>query len=162
MRQLDIEDIEDETEGDLYIIYDLIINGSGLICSHCGKRFTVDELFEQKIVVGNEEGYITHIDCLLGYVIKAEPIISSGLAHGLFSESQVRQDLLSRPLESIILDISRACSFKRLSPLKQNRECSRFVASELNLIAERNNHNLELLLNYLDNTVPNSIYSDLN
>ncbi|UCE12332.1 MAG: hypothetical protein JSV04_09030, partial [Candidatus Heimdallarchaeota archaeon] len=99
--------IEDESEIDLYVIYDAIINGGGLICSHCGKRIIVEELYEQKIVIGNEEGYISHIDCLIGYIIKAEPVISSGLAHGLFSESQVRQDLLSRPFESIILDISR-------------------------------------------------------
>ncbi|UCG89991.1 MAG: hypothetical protein JSU57_05890 [Candidatus Heimdallarchaeota archaeon] len=159
MKQLDIDD---ESEADLFVVYDLIINGGGLICSHCGKRFTVDELFEQKIVVGNEEGYVAHVDCLLGYIMKAEPIISSGLASGLFSESQVRHDLLSRPFESVILDISRACSYKRLSPSKQNQECSKFVAFESNLIEERNNYNLELLLTYLDSTLTNSTYSDLN
>ena len=61
IRQLDI----DESEIDLFVVYDLIINGGGLICSHCGKRIRIEELFEQKIVVGNEEGYITHVDCLL-------------------------------------------------------------------------------------------------
>jgi len=155
-------DIDEDSEADLFVVYDLIINGGGLICSHCGKRFTVDELFEQKIVVGNEEGYVAHVDCLLRYIMKAEPIISSGLASGLFSESQVRQDLLSRPFESVILDISRACSYKRLSPSKQNQECSKFVAFESNLIEERNNYNLELLLTYLDTTLNNSTYSDLN
>jgi hypothetical protein len=158
MRQLDI----DESEIDLFVVYDLIINGGGLICSHCGKRITIEELFEQKIVVGNEEGYITHVDCLLEYIMKAEPIISSGLANGLFSESQVRQDLLSRPLESVVLDISRACSYNRLSPSKQNRECSKFIAFESNLIGERNSYNLELLLTYLDNTLIDSSFSDLN
>ena len=94
--------------------------------------------------------------------MKAEPIISSVLAHGLFSESQVRQDLLSRPFESVILDISRACSYKSLSPSKQNHVCSKFIASESNFIEERNNYNLELLLTYLDRTVPDSTYSDVN
>jgi len=158
MRQLDIDD----SEIDLFVVYDLIINGGGLICSHCGKRITIEELFEQKIVVGNEEGYITHVDCLLGYIMKAEPIISSGLVNGLFSESQVRQDLLSRPFESVVLDISRACSYKRLSPSKQNQECSKFIAFESNLIGERNNYNLELLLTYLDNSLSDSSFSDLN
>lgn len=158
MRQLDIE----ESEIDLFVVYDLIISGGGLICSHCGKRISIEELFEQKIIVGNDDGYITHVDCLLRYIMKAEPIISSGLANGLFSEAQVRQDLLSRPFESVILDISRACSYKRLSTSKQSHECSKFIAFESNLIEERNNHNLELLLSYLDNTLINSTYSDLN
>ncbi len=158
-RQLDIEE---DSETDLFVVYDLIINGGGLICSHCAKRITIEELFEQKIVVGNEEGYITHVDCLLRYIMKAEPTISSGLANGLFSESQVRQDLLSRPFESVILDISRACSYKRLSPSKQNQECSKFIANESNLIVERNNYNLELLLTYLDSTLTDTTYSDVN
>lgn len=155
-------DIEDESEIDLFVIYDAILNDGGLVCSHCGKRITVEELYEQKIVIGNENGYISHIDCLIGYIIKAEPVISSGLAHGLFSESQVRQDLLSRPFESIILDISRACSYKRLSLSKQNLECSKFIASESNIIQERNNYNLEQLLTYLDMTLPDFTYSDVN
>lgn len=159
IRQLDIEE---DSETDLFVVYDLIINGGGLICSHCAKRITIEELFEQKIVVGNEEGYITHVDCLLQYIMKSEPTISSGLANGLFSESQVRQDLLSRPFESVLLDISRACSYKRLSPSKQNQECSKFVAFESNLIEERNNYNLELLLTYLDSTLTDSTYSDVN
>ncbi|MHA1967700.1 MAG: hypothetical protein ACW964_07860 [Candidatus Hodarchaeales archaeon] len=152
-----------ETDIDPVIIYDIIISGSGgLICSHCGKRITLDELFEQKIVIGNEEGYLSHINCLIGYVMKSEPIISSGLSSGLFSESQVRQDLLSKPFESVVLDISRACSIKRLSPSKNNRECSKFVASESNLIEARNNHNLEILLAFLDSTLPDPMYSNLN
>ncbi len=155
-------DIEDESDIDLFMIYDLIISGSGLVCSHCGTRIIIEELFEQKIVIGNEEGYLTHVDCLLRYIMKAEPTISSGLAHGLFSESQVRQDLLSRPFESVILDISRACSYKRLSLSKQNFACSKFIASESNLIEERNNHNLELFLTYLDRTFPDPTYSDVN
>ncbi len=159
MRQLDIEK---ESDADLIVVYDLIINGGGLICSHCGKRIIIEELFEQKIVIGNDEGYLSHVDCLLGYIMKAEPIISSGLVNGLFSESQVREDLLSRPFESVILDISRACSYKRLSISKQNKECSQFIASESNLIEERINYNLELLLAYLDNTLSNSTYSDVN
>lgn len=159
MRQLDFA----ETDIDPTIIYDIIISGSGgLICSHCGKKITLDELFEQKIVIGNEEGYLSHINCLLGYIMKSEPTISSGLDSGLFSESQVRQDLLSKPFESVILDISRACSIKRLSPSKNNRECSKFVSSELNLIEARNNHNLEILLVYLDSTLPDPMYSNLN
>jgi len=156
MRQLDLE----ELEIDPFVIYDLIISGSGLICSHCEKRITIEELFEQKVVLGNEEGYISHVDCLLGYIMKAEPVISSGLASGLFSESQVRQDLLSRPFESVILDISRACSHKHLSP--STKECTKFIASESNLIEARNNYNLEILLNYLNNNIPDPIHSDVN
>jgi hypothetical protein len=159
MRQLEFA----ETDIDPTIIYDIIISGSGgLICSHCGKKFTLDELFEQKIVIGNEEGYLSHVNCLIGYIMKSEPIISSGLSSGLFSETQVRQDLLSRPFESVILDISRACSTKRLSTSKNNQECSKFVASELNLIEARNNHNLEILLAFLDSTLPDPMYSNLN
>jgi hypothetical protein len=152
-----------EYDIDPVIICDIIISGSGgLICSHCGKRITIDELLEQKIVIGNDEGYLSHVGCLLGYIMKAEPIISSGLASGLISESQVRQDLLSRPFESVILDISRACSFKRLSPSKYNHECSKFIASESNVIEQRNNHNLEILLTYLDSTLPDPMYSNVN
>jgi len=159
MRHLDIENYDIDPS----IVYDIIISGSGgLICSHCGKKITLDELLEQKVVIGNDEGYLSHVNCLLGYIMKSEPIISSGLASGLFSESQVRHDLLSRPFESVILDISRACSFKRLSPSKQNHECSKFIASESNLIEQRNNHNLEMLLSYLDSTLPDPMYSNLN
>ncbi|MFX0173217.1 MAG: hypothetical protein ACFE9L_15080 [Candidatus Hodarchaeota archaeon] len=150
----------EELEIDPFALYDLIISGGGLICSHCEKRITVEELFEQKVVLGNEQGYISHVDCLLGYIIKAEPAISSGLASGLFSESQVRQDLLSRPFESVVLDISRACSYNHLSPL--TKECSKFIASESNLIEARNNYNLEILLNYLNDTIYDPIHSDVN
>ena len=152
-----------EHDFDPIIIYDIIISGNGgLICSHCGKRITLDELLEQNIVIGNEEGYLSHINCLLGYIMKSEPTISSGLASGLFSESQVRHDLLSKPFESVILDISRACSTIRLSTLKTSHECSKFIASESNIIEARNNHNLEILLTYLDSTLPDPMYSNLN
>jgi hypothetical protein len=153
---LKIEEIEYEPS----MVFDLIISGGGLMCSHCGKRISMDELLEQKIVLGNDEGYIGHVDCLLGYVMKAEPVISSGLASGLFSESQVRQELLSRPFESVLLDISRACSYKRSSP--STHECSKFIASESNLIEARNRYNLEVILTYLEYTFPDTSYSDVN
>jgi len=157
MNQLDIEDLEI----DLYVIYDLIIRGAGLVCSHCGAKFSLEDLYEEKIVQG-EEGYLGHVDCLLRYVMKSEPVISTGLAFGLVSESHVRTELLEKPLESVILDISRACSFKKLSPLNRTGECSKYVASEANLIQSRNNYNYELLLNYLDDIIPDPMYSDLN
>jgi hypothetical protein len=156
MSQLDI----DKFEVDPFVISDLIISGGGLVCSHCGRRITIDELLDYKILIGNEEGYLSHIDCLINYIMKAEPTISSGLASGLFSESKIRQDLLSRPFESVVLDISRACSFKHLSPLTD--KCSKFIASESTLIEARNNHNLEILLDYLDNTFNDPTYSDIN
>ncbi len=159
MRHLEIE----ENEIDPYLIYDLIINGAGLICSHCGKRVNADELIEQKIVLGNEEGYLSHVDCLLSYIMKSEPSISSGLASGLFSEAEIRHDLLSRPYESVILDVNRACSFKHLTP--SFTECSKFIASESNQIEERINYNLEIIIAYLEESLPQAQsldYSDLN
>ena len=41
MRQLDVEE---DSETDLFVVYDLIINGGGLICSHCAKRITPNSL----------------------------------------------------------------------------------------------------------------------
>ena len=145
------------------MIYDLIINGVGLICSHCGKKVSIEELIEQKVVLGNDEGYLSHVECLIKYIMKSEPSISSGLASGLFSEAEIREDLLSRPYESVILDVSRACSFKHLTP--SFNECSRYIASESNLIEDRMNFNLELIINYLEETLPQTQdydYSDLN
>ncbi|MHA1972365.1 MAG: hypothetical protein ACTSW1_05195 [Candidatus Hodarchaeales archaeon] len=151
----------EDFEIDLYIIYDLIIRGAGLICSHCGKKFSLEDLYEEKIVQG-DEGYLGHVDCLLKYVMKAEPVISTGLAFGLVSESEVRHELLEKPYESVILDISRACSFKKLSPSRQSHECSKFIASESNLIESRSNFNYELLLVYLDEVNLDLSYSELN
>lgn len=122
----------------------------------------MNDLFDEKIVVEAENGYIGHIDCLLSYIMKAEPIISSCLESGLFSESKVRQDLLSRPFESVILDISRVCSYNKLSAKSQVGKCSKFIAAETNLIEMRNNNNLSILLDYLDIPMPDLSDSDIN
>ena len=120
------------------------------------------DLFENKIVLEAENGYIGHIDCLLDYIMKAEPIISSCLESGLFSESQVRQDLLSRPFESVILDISRVCSYNKLSASSQAKQSSKFIAAETSLIEMRNNNNLSTLLDFLDISMPDLSDSDIN
>jgi len=151
----------EETDIDPFVIYDLLLsNSGGLICSHCGKKITADDLLEEKIVMGNIDGYLSHVDCLLSYIIKAEPTISSGLASGLFSESQVRHDLLSKPFESVILDMSRACSLKRLTP--STRQCSKFIASESNIIESRIKFNLEVILSFLDENYSDPMDSDVN
>lgn len=150
----------EESEIEPSQIYDIIISGGVLICSHCGERFTIDQLIDQKIVLGNTEGYLSHTDCLLGYIIKSEPIISSGLASGLFTETQIRHDLVSRPFESVVLDISRVCSHNRLTPM--TNECSKFIASESDSIAARINYNLESILSYLDNSILDPNYSNMN
>lgn len=152
---------EESDFGD-YLIYEVIATNGRLLCSHCGKRIIMNDLFDEKIVVEAENGYIGHVDCLLDYIIKAEPIISSCLENGLFSESQVRQDLLSRPFESVILDISRVCSYNKLSTSSQAGKCSRFIAAETSLIEMRNNNNLSTILDYLDSTIPDLSDSDIN
>ena len=145
-----------------FLIYEIIANNGRLICSHRGNRVVLNDLFEEKIIAEVENGYIGHINCLLQYIMKAEPIISSGLASGLFSESQVRQDLLSRPFESVILDISRACSYRNLAISSQTGECTRFIAAETNLIEMRNNNNLSVLLDYIEISLPDLSDSDIN
>ncbi len=152
----------EESEISGFLIYEVIANNGRLLCSHCGKRVVINDLFDEKIVVEAENGYIGHIDCLLDYIIKAEPIISSCLENGLFSESQVRQDLLSRPFESVILDISRVCSYNKLSASSQAGKCSRFIATETSLIEMRNNNNLTTLFDYLDILMPDLSDSDIN
>jgi len=144
------------------LIYEIIANNGRLLCSHCGKRILINDLFEDRTVIEAENGYLGHIDCLLDYIMKAEPIISSGLEKGLFSESQVRQDLLSRPFESVILDISRACSHKNLSASSQIQKCSKYIVTETNLIEMRNSSNLSILLDYLEVTIPDLSDSDIN
>ena len=145
-----------------FLIYEIIANNGRLICSHCGNRVVLNDLFDEKIVAEFENGYVGHINCLLQYIMKAEPIISSGLANGLFSESQVRQDLLSRPFESVILDISRACSYKNLVISSQAGKCTKFIATETNLIEMRNSNNLSVLLDYIDISLPDLSDSDIN
>ncbi len=156
--QLEIKD-NDFNE---FLIYEIVANNGRLICSHCGNRVELNDLFDEKIVAEVDNGYIGHINCLLQYIMKAEPIISSGLASGLFSESQVRQELLSRPFESVILDISRACSYRNLTTSSQAGECTRFIAAETNLIEMRNNNNLSVLLDYIDISLPDLSDSDIN
>ena len=152
------------SDGDfnLSLIYEVIANNGRLLCSHCGKGILINELFEDKIVAEAENGYLGHINCLLDYIMKAEPIISSGLEKGLFSESQVRQDLLSRPFESVILDISRACSHSNLSASSQIQKCSNYIVAETNLIEMRNSSNLSILLDYLEVAIPDLSDSDIN
>ncbi len=145
-----------------FLIYEIIANNGRLICSHCGNRVILNDLFDERIVIEVENGYIGHINCLLKYIMKAEPIISSGLANGLFSESQVRHDLLSKPFESVILDISRACSYRNLAISSQAGKCSKFIAAETNLIEMRNNNNLSVLLDYIEISIPDLSDSDIN
>ena len=71
-------------------------------------------------------------------------------------------DLLSRPFESVILDISRVCSYNKLSAKSQVGKCSKFIAAETNLIEMRNNNNLTILLDYLDIPMPDLSDSDIN
>ena len=145
-----------------FLIYEIIANNGRLICSHCGNRVILNDLFDERIVIEVENGYIGHINCLVKYIMKAEPIISSGLANGLFSESQVRHDLLSKPFESVILDISRACSYRNLAISSQAGKCSKFIAAETNLIEMRNNNNLSVLLDYIEISIPDLSDSDIN
>jgi hypothetical protein len=152
-------DVSDFNE---YLIYEVVANNGRLVCSHCGKRIVLNELFGEKIVAEVENGYLGHINCLLDYIMKAEPIISSCLENGLFSESQVREDLLSRPFESVILDISRACSYEKISNSSQIGKCTKFVAAETSLIEMRNNNNLTILLDYVEISVPDLTDSDIN
>jgi hypothetical protein len=151
-----------DSDYNVYLIYEVIANNGRLLCSHCGKRILINDLFENKTVIEAENGYLGHINCLLDYIMKAEPIISSGLEKGLFSESQVRQDLLSRPFESVILDISRVCSHNNLSASTQMKKCSNYIAAETNLIEMRNNSNLSILLDYLEVSIPDLSDSDIN
>ena len=145
-----------------FLIYEIIANNGRLICSHCGNRVILNDLFDERIVIEVENGYIGHINCLLKYIMKAEPIISSGLANGLFSESQVRHDLLSKPFESVILDLSRACSYRNLAISSQAGKCSKFIAAETNLIEMRNNNNLSVLLDYIEISISDLSDSDIN
>ncbi len=108
------------TDLNAFLIYEVLANNGRLVCSHCGKRLTLNNLFDEKIVVEADDGYLSHVDCFLSYVMKSEPIISSCLENGLYSEAQVRTDLLSRPFESVLLDISRKCSYKKLSVNSQD------------------------------------------
>ncbi|MHA2113612.1 MAG: hypothetical protein ACXADW_22525, partial [Candidatus Hodarchaeales archaeon] len=84
------------------------------------------------------------------------------LENGLYSEAQVRTDLLSRPFESVLLDISRKCSYKKLSVNSQAEKCSRFIATEANLIEMRNSNNLTILYDYMEITLPDLRDSDIN
>ena len=145
-----------------YLIYEVIANNGRLVCSHCGKRLTLSNLFDEKIVIEADDGYLSHVDCFLSYIIKSEPIISSCLENGLYSEAQVRTDLLSRPFESVLLDISRKCSYKKLSVNSQAEKCSKFIATEANLIEMRNSNNLTILYDYIDITLPDLRDSDIN
>ena len=129
-----------------FLIYEIIANNGRLICSHCGNRVVLNDLFDEKIVAEFENGYVGHINCLLQYIMKAEPIISSGLANGLFSESQVR----------------RACSYKNLVISSQAGKCTKFIATETNLIEMRNSNNLSVLLDYIDISLPDLSDSDIN
>ena len=150
------------TDLNAFLIYEVLANNGRLVCSHCGKRLTLNNLFDEKIVVEADDGYLSHVDCFLSYVMKSEPIISSCLENGLYSEAQVRTDLLSRPFESVLLDISRKCSYKRLSVNSQAEKCSRFIATEANLIEMRNSNNLTILYDYMDITLPDLRESDIN
>lgn len=150
------------TDLNAFLIYEVLANNGRLVCSHCGKRLTLKNLFDEKIVVEADDGYLSHVDCFLSYVMKSEPIISSCLENGLYSEAQVRTDLLSRPFESVLLDISRKCSYKKLSVNSQAEKCSRFIATEANLIEMRNSNNLTILYDYMDITLPDLRESDIN
>jgi len=150
------------TDLNAFLIYEVIANNGRLVCSHCGKRLTLNNLFDEKIVVEADDGYLSHVECFLSYVMKSEPIISSCLENGLYSEAQVRTDLLSRPFESVLLDISRKCSYRRLSVNSQAEKCSRFIATEANLIEMRNSNNLTILYDYMDITLPDLRESDIN
>ena len=150
------------TDLNAFLIYEVLANNGRLVCSHCGKRLTLNNLFDEKIVVEADDGYLSHVDCFLSYVMKSEPIISSCLENGLYSEAQVRTDLLSRPFESVLLDISRKCSYKKLSVNSQAKKCSRFIATEANLIEMRNSNNLTILYDYMDITLPDLRESDIN
>ena len=150
------------TDLNAFLIYEVIANNGRLVCSHCGKRLTLNNLFDEKIVIEVDDGYLSHVDCFLSYIIKSEPIISSCLENGLYSEAQVRTDLLSRPFESVLLDISRKCSYKNLSVSSQAEKCSKFIATEANLIETRNSNNLTTLYDYIDINLPDLRDSDIN
>lgn len=159
-------DSEDH-EIDLYMIYDLMLQGGGLVCSHCGGKLELEDLVQQKLVLGDNEGYLSHVDCLIRFLMRAEPIISSGLSFGLISEDQVRDALLSQPWESVLLDIRRTCSQKQLTRSFYNAK--QFIAKHTRHIEARNVHNLGLLVDYLERTEQlaypfdlDSLYSDFN
>ncbi|MFW9778946.1 MAG: hypothetical protein ACFFE8_08855 [Candidatus Heimdallarchaeota archaeon] len=157
----------EEHEIDLYMIYDLMLQGGGLICSHCGGNLDLEDLIQQNIVLGDNEGYLSHVECLIQFLMQAEPIISSGLSYGLISEDQVRDALLSQPWESVLLDIRRTCSKKQLTPSFQ--KAKQFISKQAHHIEARNVHNLGLLVDYLEKAEQiaypldlASLYSDFN
>ena len=151
-----------DTDLNAFLIYEVITNNGRLVCSHCGKRLTLNNLFEEKIVIEAEEGYLSHVNCFLNYIMKSEPAILSCLENGLYSEAQVKTDLLSRPFESVILDISRKCSYEKLSLRSHAEKCSKFIATEANLIEMRNSNNLTILYDYIEVTIPDLRDSDIN
>jgi len=150
------------TDLNAFLIYEVITNNGRLVCSHCGKRLTLNNLFDEKIVVEADDGYLSHVDCFLNYIMKSEPVISSCLEYGLYSEAQVRTDLLSRPFESVLLDISRKCSYKKLSVNLQAEKCSKFIATEATLIEMRNSNNLTILYDNMNISLPDLRDSDIN
>ena len=157
----------EDHEIDLYMIYDLMLQDGGLICSHCGGKLDLEDLMQQKVVLGDNEGYLSHEDCLIRFLMRAEPIISSGLSFGLISEAQVRDALLSQPWESVLLDIRRTCSQKQIT--QAFFKAKKFIAKHARHIEARNVHNLGLLVDFLERTDQltypidlDSLYSDFN
>ena len=157
---------------DYFLLYEIVFSyrsSGNLICCHCGDKLTSADFVSNKIVLGdddNSEGYVSHIQCMLDYVIRSDPLIVYGTTNGIISETEIRTKLTNRPFESVILDLQRIYSTKKIGNKREikkaNDKCFHYITSVGKVIEARSNHNLDVIEKYLDTLYPDYLYSDYN
>lgn len=165
---------EDIEEGflDYVLLYEIVFSyrsSGNLICVHCGEKLSTADFIRGKIILGESdemEGYVSHIQCMLDYVIRSDPLIVYGTSNGIISETEIRTELTNRPFESVLLDLQRIYSNKKVGKKrdikKVNDKCFHYITSVGKVIEARSNHNVDIIEKYLDTLYPDYLYSDYN